>query len=262
MHFIQTAEEREHGQHYLLKHVVQANHFAPIENALKIEGSRALDIGCGSSGVWILDMAADFTNTTFYGIDIIDSFIPQGEKHSFAPTNCHFQTQDVIHGIPFPDNTFDYIHQRFMYMVYPSSMTGWGIKEMKRVMKPGATIELIEYDLRPRQPGPLFTKLFSAGNGFRGEILGEILKRGDFNDITTDYWSLPICWGGEVGKTMYISVLGVCVWLGSKVYDQLDLQGDNLEESYDRFLDKAFDECVEYQTYFNLHWAYGTKPTV
>ncbi|KAI9023029.1 S-adenosyl-L-methionine-dependent methyltransferase [Phycomyces nitens] len=260
IHARQTEEERQHAQHYLFKHVSQSNYFAPIETLLNTEGTRALDIGCGSTGTWILDMAADFTNTMFHGIDNTDSFMPRVEKHPFMPQNCRFDKQDIKNGIPFPNSTFDYIHQRLMYMAYPRSMTGWAIREMKRVLKPGGIIELVEYDLRPHQSGPLFSKLFAAGNGFHGNVLGEILRRGEFDQISTDYWSLPVCWGGEVGKIMYMNTLGLCTGLGSQVYEQLDLPGDDLENSYDIFLDKAFDECVEYQTYFNIHWAYGTNP--
>lgn len=47
---------------------------------------------------------------------------------------------------------------------------------------------------------------------------------------------------------------------GPLIYHELDLTGDFREAHYDAFIDKAFDECVEYQTFFNVHWACGRKP--
>jgi hypothetical protein len=40
----------------------------------------------------------------------------------------------------------------------------------------------------------------------------------------------------------------------------LGLEGDYNEKTFVDFMDSAFDECVEYRTYVNFHWAYGRRP--
>lgn len=40
----------------------------------------------------------------------------------------------------------------------------------------------------------------------------------------------------------------------------LDFDGEYDKNVYNEYIDAAFNECVEYKTYFNLHWATGRKP--
>lgn len=48
--------------------------------------------------------------------------------------------------------------------------------------------------------------------------------------------------------------------IGPLVYEHLELGGEYNPEAYEALLDSAFDECVEYQTFFNTRWTYGRKP--
>jgi hypothetical protein len=47
--------------------------------------------------------------------------------------------------------------------------------------------------------------------------------------------------------------------MGPLLYEYVDMEEFD-QEVYDALLDKACDECVEYQTFFNIRWAYGRKP--
>lgn len=49
--------------------------------------------------------------------------------------------------------------------------------------------------------------------------------------------------------------------LGPTLYEYLDFEGEFNKEVYDALIDSAFDECVEFQTFFNVRWAYGRKPS-
>lgn len=49
-----TEAGRQLGEHYLLKHVFQTSHFAPVDEALKLPNAQALDIGCGVKASWVL----------------------------------------------------------------------------------------------------------------------------------------------------------------------------------------------------------------
>jgi len=49
--------------------------------------------------------------------------------------------------------------------------------------------------------------------------------------------------------------------LGPILYEYLDFEGEFNKEVYDALIDSAFDECVEFQTFFNVRWAYGRKPS-
>jgi ubiquinone/menaquinone biosynthesis C-methylase UbiE len=75
---------------------------------------RVLDIACGN-GTWILEMATEFPESQFYGIDIAASY-----PHTVKPANAFFSQCDVLqtNGLPFPENYFDYIHMRQVYTCF------------------------------------------------------------------------------------------------------------------------------------------------
>jgi ubiquinone/menaquinone biosynthesis C-methylase UbiE len=78
------------------------------------DGITVLDSGCGPA-TWTFEMAKDFPNSKFYGIDV--SFVfPELIK----PANVELVIGNITKDIPFPDNTFDYIHQRLLILALNS----------------------------------------------------------------------------------------------------------------------------------------------
>ncbi|KAG1436661.1 hypothetical protein G6F56_013462 [Rhizopus delemar] len=78
-------------------------------------------------------------------------------------------------------------------------------------------------------------------------------------EIKSDYGSLPCCWGGYIGKLVYENLLAAFRHIGPSLYPFLGLDDEFDEERYDELLDKAFDECAQYQTFINVRWAIGKK---
>ncbi|KAK4520368.1 uncharacterized protein ATC70_008502 [Mucor velutinosus] len=85
-------------------------------------------------------MAKEFSNSKFHGIDITPQAFPEGVK----PDNCEFQVANIAEHIPYPDSTFDCIHQRLLVMGLTHKSWDNTPKEMFRVLKPGGYIELHE----------------------------------------------------------------------------------------------------------------------
>ncbi|RUS12808.1 S-adenosyl-L-methionine-dependent methyltransferase [Endogone sp. FLAS-F59071] len=130
-------------QHYICRQLCHGNFNAPIDDALE-SGIRVLDIGCGG-GCWTIEMAQDFKNSIFVGIDAAPVF-PTDESH-YIPANASFISADVLCGLPFENDTFDYVFCRFMMAAF--SPVNWqvAVKEMKRVLKPGGCLELFEMSM-------------------------------------------------------------------------------------------------------------------
>ncbi|RUP42898.1 S-adenosyl-L-methionine-dependent methyltransferase [Jimgerdemannia flammicorona] len=112
--------------------LVHGNYSAPVEEALERGGMKVLDAGCGA-GNWSLDMAKDYPKCHFTGTDKANVF-PKAE----LPPNCEFFQADTVRGLPFADNTFDYVYQRFMFLGFSTSDWAASISELIRVTKPGA----------------------------------------------------------------------------------------------------------------------------
>ncbi|CAJ0885479.1 16391_t:CDS:2, partial [Entrophospora sp. SA101] len=118
-------------------------HSAPVEKKLKYGAARVLDAGCGT-GIWIFELAKMYPNSTFIGVDITISFTPNNYQ---KPSNAAFLESNLLEGLPFPDNTFDYIHQRHMITAFTELQWPGILKELARVLKPGGYLELCEYEI-------------------------------------------------------------------------------------------------------------------
>jgi len=107
--------------------LLHRNFKAPLGKELQ-DGIVVLDSGCGPA-TWTFDMAKEFPSSKFHGVDITPLSFPEGVK----PDNCEFQVANIAEHIPYPDNTFDYIHQRLLVM-------GLTHESWDKVRRMGATI--------------------------------------------------------------------------------------------------------------------------
>ena len=82
-------------------------------------------------------MSYDFPQSYFTGIDISRMY-PSEVK----PVNVKFEQVDVTKGLPYNDNTFDFVVIRNLITAF--SVSDWKscIKELIRVTKPGGYIEV------------------------------------------------------------------------------------------------------------------------
>lgn len=65
-----------------------------------------LDLGCGP-GAWAMEIAGEYPKSSIIGIDMTPMF-----PREIKPTNCAFYQYNVLEGIPFDDDTFDYVFMR------------------------------------------------------------------------------------------------------------------------------------------------------
>ena len=86
-------------------------------------------------------MALDYSVSIFVGIDIAPLF-PEN-----YPPNMVFLKCDIMDGLPFPDNTFDFVRQAFVIICMDwQSWKEKVVKELIRVTKPGGYIEIMDTD--------------------------------------------------------------------------------------------------------------------
>jgi ubiquinone/menaquinone biosynthesis C-methylase UbiE len=100
------------AQHYLVRFVFKGNYNVPLDPEANL---KILDVATGT-GVWALEMAHEFPRAQVYGVDISAIF-----PATIKPSNCHFQLCNILDGLPFPDNYFDFIYQRLLvYALTPA----------------------------------------------------------------------------------------------------------------------------------------------
>jgi len=84
-------------------------------------------------------MGTEYPQSKFVGIDIMPYY-----PSTIKPKNVTFQGINILEGLPFEDNTFDYVYMRFMMVALSHKDRETVIKEIIRVCKPNGWIELME----------------------------------------------------------------------------------------------------------------------
>src|SRR5688572_13528658 len=93
-------------------------------------------------------MAKSYPRSTFIGIDLTQFL----DKEKL--TNVAFLECNVHNGLPWPDDTFDFVYQRYAWANYSENQWRYIISEIIRVCKPGGMIELMEFDWEFQNVGP------------------------------------------------------------------------------------------------------------
>ncbi|CAH1757938.1 5714_t:CDS:2 [Entrophospora sp. SA101] len=129
----------KNSKYFLPNDDEEGNFSSPMNHLFEEGGVNALDIGCGP-GAWVLNMSIDYPKSTFVGIDISPIF-----PSEIKPNNLTFLTCNLLDGLPFHDENFDYIHVRFLMTAFTEDE--WKnkvIPELMRVIKRNGWVELMD----------------------------------------------------------------------------------------------------------------------
>ncbi|KAF9178684.1 hypothetical protein BGZ51_007525 [Haplosporangium sp. Z 767] len=249
--------DRLHLQHYVIRHAFGGNTRAKFDAKIHKD---VLDVGCGP-GTWILEMSTEHTETNFTGIDISAVWPTE-----IRPRNCRFHVVNAIKGLPFEDNTFDFVYQRFMIMGYPAKDWPFIIQELVRVAKPGGIIELTEIPIVSNANGPELSKMMEIleqacqDKGLDTKVakkLDGMLRKAGVEDVQACHASIPVgAWGAKVGQLMRENSAGV--WSSLRGWFK-ELTGMN-DAQYDAMIKRVFVEYETHKCYVNCYCAWGVKP--
>ncbi|RUP48898.1 S-adenosyl-L-methionine-dependent methyltransferase [Jimgerdemannia flammicorona] len=246
-------------QHYIMRHLVHGNFNAPVEEDLE-RGINVLDMGCGS-GRWVLDMAVDYPNSTFTGIDMAEVFPVDPDD---IPPNARFMIANTLKGLPFPDETFDYVFQRFMVLSFTPQDWKFAVNEIVRLTKPGGWVELFELACTTERP-PVditvwqgFMTVCAAKGIDHTEVwrLKSHLMAHNFNNVELDYISCPLGWSGRVGE-MHVNNLHLAyLAMGPVVAPVLGIDQDE----WSTIVQRRMDGFKERKSWQKAPYVYGKKP--
>jgi ubiquinone/menaquinone biosynthesis C-methylase UbiE len=188
-------------QHYALRETLGANYLAPVEHPTRI-----LDVGCGS-GQWGLDLCEQFPAAAVVGVDLVIGKREQASRH-------HWVRSNLLQGLPFGDDLFDFTHQRLLLAGIPLVRWPVVVQDLVRVTRPGGWVELAEPPFEIEREGPANKRLrtltteLSASMGLDSttvvfDSVDRYLRDAGLDGVVRR--ELPVRvgqWGGQVGSLM------------------------------------------------------------
>ncbi|KAJ1551614.1 hypothetical protein HK405_014187, partial [Cladochytrium tenue] len=169
-----------------------------------------------------------------------------------------------------PDNTFDFVYQRLLFLAIPRDKWPAVIKELARVTKPGGYIQVVEAPVRGFYYNPakaaevkeaylengafgtiyhhLREMIASRGaDPLAGERLAGLCAEAGLVDIVEKKGSLPFGWNGPIGKLCLADVRGIFAGLKPFVLSKARMT----DEEYEQLCIDAAKDSEENLIYMN-----------
>jgi demethylmenaquinone methyltransferase/2-methoxy-6-polyprenyl-1,4-benzoquinol methylase/phosphoethanolamine N-methyltransferase len=160
-------------------------------------GERVLDVGCGSGDLALAAARKVGAGGTVWGIDAAPEMVEVARgKARRRRLAAQFQVA-VVEALPFPDASFDVVLSSLMMHHLPGELRRRALAEIRRVLRPGGRMLIVDLDAggrlpRPWEPGWLITRRHklhkqhphsTAGVRARGAALGDLLRDAGFEGV-------------------------------------------------------------------------------
>ncbi len=229
-------------QHYMLRFAFQGNYAAPITQPASI-----LDVGTGT-GRWAMEMAQTFPNANVIGVDVkppaLDARASARPEADIRPANYTFVPGNLLEGLPFADQSFDFVHQRLLFTAIPHGRWPSVLQELMRVTRSGGWVELVD-SIGLANGGPNVEQLMDwirQLSGRRGVDLMDGSRIGDYAretpllHQTARRIDLPTgVYGGRLGRMVATDFFSVCGGFGGVAV----AQGITSQSAWGTILERA-----------------------
>lgn len=240
----------------------KATSWPPLNGPLSI-----LDVGCGT-GRWAMELAQQFPDANVMGVDLVPTeHFTTGYGLVKPPDNYTFVKGNALEGLPFDDNSFDFVHQRLLVAALPRDRWPSVVRELVRVTRPGGWVELAECGTPQDNPANPYPQLWNTWIAFCrtrgidftiGHSISALLQQGGLRQVQQQEVLFPMGkWGGRVGVMSGEDCLAVGKALGAGVV----AAGIKTAEQYDALLKGTTAQFSRPtgQSILSFYIAYGQK---
>ncbi len=145
-------------------------------------GEEVLDVGCGTGTLAIATKRRVGRDGKVFGIDASPEMIARaGKKARKAGFEIDFRNES-IEALPFPDGKFDAVLSTVMLHHLPRKVREAGVREIRRVLKPGGRVLIVDFAGTERQNGLLALLHRRHGHVSAAEVIA-LLKGAGLNVI-------------------------------------------------------------------------------
>lgn len=248
-------DQRLNYQHHVLYKTISNHYLSPIGPTT----ATILDVGTGT-GIWPADMAGLFPQARIVGVDAALNSLP-----SPPPAQCIFVQANILKGLPFPDQQFEFTHQRLLVAGIPALYWPGVVCELVRVTRPGGWVELLEIGDTIQNAGPATTRFLtwmtdiSRELGFDMEILhhlGDLLRQAGCEMVEAEDIPVPLGdWAGVTGQMLKIDILH-----GYRALkDSYCPRSNTPPEVFEGMLQATVEEWESNHSSYVFHTAYGRR---
>jgi SAM-dependent methyltransferase len=242
-------------QHYALRETLRADYLAPVESPVRV-----LDVGSGT-GQWGAEMCKEFDSALVVGLDLVSGKPGRPERYRYVRGN-------VLHGLPFADGQFDFVHQRLLVAGVPVPSWPAVVAELSRVTRPGGWVELVEVRWESEPPARAVQRLKNLTNLLLTSLeldttdvvyrsLDTYLKEAGLTNVARRDVPVPVGrWGGAVGSLMATNIRAG----STRVLEVLLARGQVSDEEARALLHDALDEWENGGLAYPAAVAFGQKP--
>lgn len=160
-------------------------------------GERVLDVGCGSGDLALAAARQVGGAGAVRGIDAAPEMVEVARRKARRRRLAvQFQVA-AVEALPFPDASFDVVLSSLMMHHLPGDLRRRALAEIRRVLRPGGRMLIVDLDAagrlpRPWEPGWLVTRRHKLHKQHphavsevraRGAALGDLLRDAGFEDV-------------------------------------------------------------------------------
>ncbi|KAJ9606211.1 hypothetical protein H2200_009172 [Cladophialophora chaetospira] len=254
------ASGRLTAQHYLLLRrlgwLLHPHIAAQVQHCRSLE---IADVACGNA-IWALDLAREFPQANFTGIDISPQQFP---PHFTLPRNVNLDVHDIFQ--PMPERyiaRFDIVHCRLIMAAVYGQNKDWVMHNIIALLKPGgyiqwtdATIPLLQATGAPtrgrrpfREPPAItlqLTSLFGPTEWLR-RLREELQRHGLVNLFDVDMPPVPWLSRQDTDNA---------IWALTDIHAGLKLKAPKeVSEKFGHALDETLDDIKQGRAYFTTYF--------
>ncbi|KAI8062859.1 S-adenosyl-L-methionine-dependent methyltransferase [Gongronella butleri] len=245
------AENADQSLHFGLKLLFPLN-VLPMVMPKFVKQARIVDVGC-RQGTWILDMASQFAECEFIGLETSMTRLPSNVP---PLPNVSYQLMQADRKLPFEDASVDLIQTRAqnMYMDHDAWQTF--LTDAHRVLKPGGFIHIVDYIFKPS--GSVLAESFSDTiksifekrnrDSFRPSKLGAQLPTFGFQVVQTMTKKVPYS-NDKMGQLFTVFTLHRFEESTSELAPELNLSVDD----YRQRCEMVMAQCVNCNDILTWH---------